>query len=172
MFEIQFISVYLFLVVARIAELIYSKTSYNWLLNQGGKEYGQKQYPYMVLLHLSWFIALPIEKEWGSDSIFTWDYLTVMACMALTLGMIIRLYSISILGKYWCTKVVVIPNQPIINSGLYKYLRHPNYYGAWLEVLFVPLIFKLYLTAILFATLKIPLLYSRIKTENKALNIK
>ena len=169
MFEISFLLIFAFLIIARLSELVVSKRNEDWLIKNGGIEYGKNQYPYMVSLHVLWFISLAVEKNWFSLNLFTLDTLTIISLSALTLGMGIRIYSIKKLEKYWCAKVIVIPSQPIITNGLYKYFKHPNYFGVWLEVLFVPLIFKLYFTALLFAFLKIIVLYFRIKTENLAL---
>jgi protein-S-isoprenylcysteine O-methyltransferase Ste14 len=45
-------------------------------------------------------------------------------------GMTLRLYSMGILGRYFTFQVAVHTNQPVIEAGPYRYIRHPSYTGA------------------------------------------
>ena len=45
-------------------------------------------------------------------------------------GMALRLYSMSILGRYFTFQVAVHTDQPVIEAGPYRYIRHPSYTGA------------------------------------------
>ena len=35
---------------------------------------------------------------------------------------------IKTLGRIWTLKLFILPNHPIIKSGLYKVTKHPNYF--------------------------------------------
>lgn len=164
-----FIGIITFVGIARIAELIYSKKNYNLLIAEGGVEYGKTQLPYMIGLHALWFISLLSEFFLYREHTFKIDLLTIVSLSALVLGMFLRVYSMKKLGKYWSTKIVVLPNQKRVKTGIFKFFNHPNYFGVWLEVIFIPLIFKLWLTSILFGIFKTFFLIVRISTEEKAL---
>jgi protein-S-isoprenylcysteine O-methyltransferase Ste14 len=45
-------------------------------------------------------------------------------------GMALRLYSMSILGRYFTVQVAVHTDQPVIETGPYRHLRHPSYSGG------------------------------------------
>jgi protein-S-isoprenylcysteine O-methyltransferase Ste14 len=49
-------------------------------------------------------------------------------------GMALRLYSISLLGRYFTFEVAVHTDQPVIETGPYRYIRHPSYSGALITV--------------------------------------
>jgi protein-S-isoprenylcysteine O-methyltransferase Ste14 len=67
------------------------------------------------------FIKVPISQI----SIF--PYLGVMI---IALGMVIRIIAIITLGKFFTVNVAIRDNHRVIQSGLYKYIRHPAYLGA------------------------------------------
>jgi protein-S-isoprenylcysteine O-methyltransferase Ste14 len=45
-------------------------------------------------------------------------------------GIVLRLWAIGTLGKFFNTRVVVRPEHRLIESGPYQYLRHPAYTGV------------------------------------------
>jgi protein-S-isoprenylcysteine O-methyltransferase Ste14 len=45
-------------------------------------------------------------------------------------GMLLRLWAVLTLGRLFTTSVVVRPEQPVIASGPYRYVRHPAYLGV------------------------------------------
>lgn len=49
-------------------------------------------------------------------------------------GMALRLYSISLLGRYFTFEVAVHTDQPVIEIGPYRYIRHPSYAGALITI--------------------------------------
>lgn len=48
-------------------------------------------------------------------------------------------------------------------------MKHPNYIAVVAEIALIPLIFHLYVTAILFSLLNAAVLHVRIREENKVL---
>jgi protein-S-isoprenylcysteine O-methyltransferase Ste14 len=45
-------------------------------------------------------------------------------------GMVLRVWSVQTLGKYFQVKLMVTEDQPVITSGPYRLIRHPSYAGA------------------------------------------
>jgi protein-S-isoprenylcysteine O-methyltransferase Ste14 len=45
-------------------------------------------------------------------------------------GIAFRFYSMSLLGRSFTYGVTVRPDQPIVEAGPYRYIRHPSYTGA------------------------------------------
>jgi protein-S-isoprenylcysteine O-methyltransferase Ste14 len=53
----------------------------------------------------------------------------------LVIGSLLRRYCFRILGKYLTAAVTVSPDQPIIEKGLYRWVRHPSYTAGFLVFL-------------------------------------
>jgi len=153
-----------FVVLLRFAELIHSKRNEKWLLANGAFEYGQKHYPYIVLLHILFFLSLI--TEYAVKQIATYSIL-LMIFFFLILG--VKIYVVFTLGKFWNTKIYHIPDTPVIRKGFYLYFKHPNYMIVIIEIALIPCIFQLYITAIIFSILNSVMLFIRIKEENKVL---
>ena len=161
MIFILFIS---FVILIRFAELIHSNRNEKWLLENGAFEYGQKHYPFIVLLHLLFILSLIVEYTIRHPLTFS---LMLMIIYFLILG--VKAWVIFTLGKYWNTKIYHIPDTPVIRKGFYQYFKHPNYLIVIIEVALIPSIFHLYYTAIIFSILNLIMLSVRIKVENKVL---
>jgi methyltransferase len=50
-----------------------------------------------------------------------WGFAVLAAAKAL------KFWAISALGARWSFRVLVIPGEPLVTRGPYRYLRHPNY---------------------------------------------
>lgn len=84
-------------------------------------------------------------------------------------GIVLRLYSVITLGKYFTVTVQVNSNQKIIKTGPYKYIRHPAYSGSILSLIGVSLAFRS-LIGIIGTLIIIAAIYGyRIKIEEKIL---
>ena len=53
----------------------------------------------------------------------------------LLAGVLLRRYAIAVLGRYHTMDVTTRADQPVIQSGPYRWVRHPSYAGALLSVL-------------------------------------
>ncbi|WP_100331365.1 isoprenylcysteine carboxyl methyltransferase family protein [Bacillus xiapuensis] len=156
-----------FLVIQRIGELVYAKRNERWMKRRGAQEFGASHYPLIVLLHASFFIALWIEVQWKQMQLHPlWP---LIFCVFLVLQMI-RLWTISSLGRYWNTKILVLKHEKAVNKGPFKYVRHPNYLVVTGELILIPLMFQAYGTLVLYFILNQMMLAIRIPVEEKALN--
>ncbi len=50
-------------------------------------------------------------------------------------GLAFRFYAMSVLGKFFTYRVAVQSGQTVVQSGPYRYIRHPSYTGAFLTLL-------------------------------------
>jgi methyltransferase len=151
-------------ILLRISELVLSRRNEKWLLQNGAIEFGKEHYSIIVALHVSFFISLVTEFLLkGSDS---WSPVLMILYFLLIL---FKGWIIFSLSKFWNTKIYHIPNHPLVKKGPYKYIRHPNYIVVVAEILIIPLVFELYITAIIFTILNAIMLTIRIKAEEKAM---
>jgi len=80
-----------------------------------------------------------------------------------------RFWVLYSLGRYWSTKVIDIPDAPLIRKGPYRWIKHPNYVVVVLEVALLPMALQLWGTALIFSILNAGILAWRIQVENQAL---
>jgi len=64
----------------------------------------------------------------------------------------------------------VLPGQPLVKAGPYRYLAHPNYAVVAGEIAVLPLALGLPWLAALFTMLNAAVLATRIRAENRALD--
>ena len=135
------------------------------MLAKGAYEVGVAHYPFMILLHVSFFISLLVEIIYVK-SIFTPHYGLLIVFLLLQL---VRIWCLVSLGMFWNTKIMILPDANVVVKGPYAYIRHPNYVVVCLEIAVLPLMFQAYVTAIVFTILNSIMLSVRIPVEEKAL---
>ena len=146
----------------RLAELAYASKNTKRLLRQGAREAGASQYPLFIALHGAWILTMVITIP--SDARPNW---ALLVAFALAQGL--RIWIILSLGQYWTTRVITLPRAPLVSTGPYRYLRHPNYLVVIAEIAVLPLVFGAVMIAIVFSTLNAALLTWRIIIEDRAL---
>ena len=81
----------------------------------------------------------------------------------------LRIWVLATLGRRWTTRIIVLPGAPLVASGPYRLLSHPNYAVVVGEIAVLPLAFGLPAFAAGFTLLNLALLSVRVRAENKAL---
>jgi methyltransferase len=151
----------------RIAELVVSNRHVAWALARGGVESGQRHYPVMVVVHTA-LLAGCVAEVLLADRPFLpalgWPMLAlVLAAQAL------RWWCIRTLGPRWSTRVVVVPDLPLVTAGPYRWLNHPNYVAVVVEGFALPLVHTAWVTALLFTVANAGVLAVRLRAEEAAL---
>jgi methyltransferase len=80
-----------------------------------------------------------------------------------------RVWVLSSLGRYWTTRIIQVPEAPLVRSGPYRLMRHPNYLGVALEIPLLPLAFGAWRLALTFGLANAALLCWRIRLEERTL---
>ena len=151
----------------RVAELMLSRRNAAWALARGGVEYGQGHFFWMKLLHSAFLGACVLEVLLLSRPFVPGLGWPMIALALAAQGL--RYWAVFSLGKRWNVRVIVLPGEPPVESGPYRFLRHPNYLAVILEGLAVPLIHGAWATALAFSLLNGLLLTVRIRCEERAL---
>ena len=145
----------------RLGELLLARRNTARLLAQGAVEVGAGHYPFIVALHGAWLVGL-----WG----LAWDappnlgWLLVFAAFQ-----ILRVWILATLGPRWTTRILVLPGAPLVTTGPYRFMRHPNYAVVVGEIAVLPLAFGLFWYALAFSALNAAVLTIRIRAENEAI---
>ena len=151
-----------FVTLQRLAELIWGARNTARMLASGGVEFGRKQHPAIVALHLVWLAGL---WYWGHDRPVHLTFFIVF--VLLQCG---RLWVLTSLGRRWTTRIIVLPEASLVASGPYRLLKHPMYLIVAAEMVVVPLALWMPIWAALFFVLNVIGLPIRIRTENRALD--
>lgn len=153
--------------VERVAELVVSKRHAAWAFARGGMEYGRRHYPVMAAVHAALLVSCVVEVAVADRPFVPWLGWPMLALVILTQGM--RWWCIATLGRQWNTRVIVVPGMPLVTSGPYRWLRHPNYVAVTVEVAALPLVHTAWVTALVFSAANAALLAVRIPVESRAL---
>jgi methyltransferase len=150
-----------FVTLQRIGELVLARRNTEKLMARGAVEVGASHYPLIVALHTAWLAALWL---FGRDQAVN---LAALAIFVMLQGL--RLWILATLGSRWTTRIIVVPGEPLIASGPYRYFSHPNYAVVVGEIAILPLALHLPLIALTFTILNAAALVFRIRLEAHAL---
>jgi methyltransferase len=145
----------------RLGELWLSNRNTKRLLERGAVEQGRAHYPWVVLLHVLWLALLWVAAP-GRPVNFVWLIIFLLLQIA-------RVWVLATLGPRWTTRILVLPGEPLVRRGPYRWVDHPNYVIVAGEIAVLPMVFGLWDLAILFSLLNAAVLAIRIREENKAL---
>ena len=147
--------------VQRLSELWLSRRNTRRLLARGAREHGRGHYPLIVAVHALWLVSLwwlarsrPVDGFW----------LGIFVLLEIA-----RIWVLATLGPRWTTRIIVLPEAPLVRSGPYRFVNHPNYWVVIGEIAVLPLVFGLWQVALAFTLLNAIVLAIRIRSENRAL---
>jgi methyltransferase len=151
----------------RLVELALSRRNAARALARGGVERGRTHFRWMALLHAAFLPACALEAL-----VLGRPFIPSIAAPMLVLALAaqaLRYWAVTTLGPSWNVRVIVVPGDPSVRHGPYRYLRHPNYLAVILEGIAVPMLHTAWITAAAFSALNAVLLVIRIRCEEKAL---
>ena len=153
--------------IERLVEMVVSTRNARWSFARGAAEYGRPHYAAMVAIHTALLVGCVVEP-WALHRPFLpwlgWPMLAVVA-----LSQLLRWWCIATLGHRWNTRVIVVPNAPLVREGPYRWLHHPNYVAVVAEGLALPLVHTAWVTAGAFTLANAFVLRTRLRVENSAL---
>ena len=149
-------------VLQRLGELAYAARNTRALLARGAVEHGASHYPLIVALHAAWLAALLVFVPWHTAP--NWYWLGLFAALQAA-----RIWVVASLGPRWTTRIVVLPDAPLVRRGPYRWRRHPNYIVVAAEIAVLPLAFGALQIALVFTLLNAAMLAWRIRVEAEAL---
>ncbi|KLK94887.1 membrane protein [Microvirga vignae] len=146
----------------RVGELAWARRNTRRLKARGAVEVASRHYCLIVLMHAAWLLGLWI-LAWDRPLVLGWAGVYVALQVA-------RIWVLVSLGERWTTRIIVLPRTPLVRTGPYRFMNHPNYLLVAAEIAVLPLAFGLVGYAILFSLLNATVLAIRIRAETRALN--
>jgi methyltransferase len=146
----------------RVIELGHTRSNTARLRRLGAVEADAGGYPFYVLLHTGWLASLAVFVPAATPPY--WPLIGVFAMLQLG-----RIWVIMSLGRYWTTRIITLPASPLVRTGPFRYLRHPNYLLVLAEIAVLPLAFDAVAIAVTFSTLNLLLIARRIRIEERVL---
>jgi methyltransferase len=147
----------------RLGELALAHYNTKNLLARGASEVGAAHYPLIVAVHAAWLVTLWV---FGRNQDVNLPLLAVFVALQ---GL--RVWIIATLGSRWSTRIIVLPDAPLVAAGPYRYLAHPNYAVVAAEIAVLPLALHLPVTALVFTALNAAVLVIRIRVESRVLGL-
>ena len=94
----------------------------------------------LSLIVALWWIGIALDFSLSlflPQAAISWQrtLLFIAGICLMLLGVALRWYSVSVLGKYFTFDVAIHSGQVLVEVGPYRYIRHPSYSGALLSLL-------------------------------------
>jgi methyltransferase len=145
----------------RLFELWLSNRNTRRLLALGGHEVGRGHYPLIVAVHAAWLAA-----SWWFAPGRPIDAFWLAIYVLLQVG---RIWVLATLGQRWTTRIIMLPQAPLVRRGPYRFVNHPNYIVVIGEIAVLPLTFGLWQLALIFTILNAAAVTIRVRPEDRAL---
>lgn len=126
---------------------------------------------WMAVLYPLCFVLMGSEGIWRAssapdDSAAGW-YVAGLLLFAAAKGL--KYWAITTLGDRWSFRVMVEPGVPLIRTGPYQYIAHPNYVGVAGELIGTAMMMTAAWTGPILCALFGVVLWGRVRFENRIL---
>jgi methyltransferase len=157
------------IVAMMLAELWLSRSNERWMFDHGALVPPDPVYSTMRWAYPGAFIAMAAEGVIaGGPS----EGLALAGVIVLVLAKAVKFWAIASLGKRWTYRVLIVPGAPLVASGPYRLMRHPNYVGVVGELIAMALLSSARVTGPIALIGFGWLLIQRIGAEERALGIR
>lgn len=146
----------------RLAEIAYGEIKTKAMRKDGGQEFASWQRWPIFIIYALWLGMLPIFVLKDTPANLIW--LGIFVLME-----VLRWWAIVHLGKYWTTRIIIVPNGSRVTTGPYRFLPHPIYIALVGEVAALSMTFDQWGLAAFFGGLTALWVFFRIRAENAAL---
>lgn len=152
----------LLVLLQRGAEELHSARNTRALIASGAVEAGASYYSVVATTHLAWiaslFFLIPADAA-----------VSIPLAAAYLALQVARYWIIGTLGRYWTHRIITLPEAPIVRSGPYQYVRHPNYVVTIAETFLLPAVFGAWALAAIMGAVWTAVLLYKIRLEDEAL---
>lgn len=153
--------------LTRLVELGISRRHQRQLASRRIGQRDDPQYPWMVALHAGVLVAAALEVVWLRRPFL--PALAAPAALLFVLATGLRWWAIRSLGAHWNVQVMDSASLGVVAKGPFRWVRHPNYLGVFVEMTALPLIHTAWITALLAIAGNVWVLRNRLRVEEPML---
>ena len=147
-------------------ELMLSRANEQILRRRGAVEPAGDVYRTLAWAYPAMFVLMAIE---GAVAGPRPGVTTVLGALLFLAAKGLKVWAISTLGPRWTFRVLVPPDMPLVSTGPYAWLRHPNYAAVFGEILGIAMLIGAPITGALSLIGFGILVRKRIAVEERAL---
>ena len=127
-------------------------------------------YVWMSILYPLAFLVMGAEGVWRSRTLVAAGPAWWLAGILLMLASkALKYWAIANLADRWTFKVLILPGVPLVRTGPYRYVNHPNYIAVVGELVGMALMMSAWLTGPVMVLVFGVVLLMRLKVETRAL---
>jgi len=160
--------VLLAVIVMMLAELWLSTTNERVLVANGAVQADDPVYGVMRIAYPGVFVAMALE---GVTTGVEPGPITFAGVALMFLAKALKFWAIASLGRRWTYRVLVIPSLPLVTTGPYQWMRHPNYVAVVGELVAMALMTHARVTGPIGTVSFGWLLWRRIAAEERAMEL-
>jgi methyltransferase len=152
-----------------MAEAIWSRRNEGRLRARGALEPPGDVYPAMQIAYPAAFVAMAFE---GAVAGVASGVLWASGVALFAASKALKYWAIATLGDRWSFRVLVLPGEPLVASGPYRVMRHPNYVAVIGELASVAMMMAAPLSGSMALAGFGGLMLARVRVEERALGIR
>jgi methyltransferase len=152
--------------VPMLIEMRRSRRNERALRALGAVEAPRDVYPLMQFAYPLCFLAMVAEGWARSSPVGPW---TIAGAATFSAAKALKYWAISALGWRWTFRVLVPAGVPLVATGPYRWLRHPNYLGVAGELAGVAMLAAAPVSGLASFVVFGSLLLARIRVEDRAI---
>jgi isoprenylcysteine carboxyl methyltransferase (ICMT) family protein YpbQ len=98
-----------------------------WALKRaGGQEFGKTNSVVLTLAHIAFYVSAISEYLWFPTN--APDVISLLGVLIYAFGVLVLVAVIRALGRVWTVKLIIANGHVLVTGGLYRLMRHPNYF--------------------------------------------
>jgi methyltransferase len=153
--------------LARLVEIQISRRNQRLLAAKGIAKVPEPHFRWMVLFHIGILVSAALEVV-----LF---HRPLIPVLALVMGLLfvlsngLRWWVIRVMSEHWNIRVMASTQLGVVVDGPFRWIRHPNYFAVFVELIALPLIHTAWFTALLGAGTHCWILSGRLRLEESTL---
>jgi methyltransferase len=125
-------------------------------------------YAWMQIAYPGCFVAIVVEAALRQQPAGAW---AIAGVVIFLLAKALKYWAIAALGVRWTFHVLVLRDEPLVTTGPYRWMRHPNYVGVAGELIGAALMAGSPVTGVIAFVAFGGMMLARIRVEERALNM-
>ena len=134
---------------------------------RGAVEPAGDVYRWMQIAYPGCFVAIVAESVFRQEPA---GDAAAIGAVVFVVAKALKYWAIATLGERWTFRVLVLPGEPLVTTGPYRWMRHPNYAGVAGELIGAAQMAGSPVTGVMAFVAFGGMMLARIRVEERALN--